>query len=112
MDTAAALVLLQLDGDLELPRRVVDLIVDPLLVADVRGEFDESLRWFIHRLSAPGEAPVTLNDVIKLGFCIWDRMPAGLVEGNPTAADAVEGYLGHLLEVVRGIVIDAAPTEA
>ncbi|MBF6163045.1 hypothetical protein [Nocardia cyriacigeorgica] len=105
------LALLQLDLDLEFPQDVARLIGDPSLVADIKIEFDAGLDWFTERLTRPGEKPVTLNDVINLGFSIWDCMPADLVEGNPAAAAVVDHYLDHIVQVVRGIVIDAAPTE-
>lgn len=111
VDATSALALLQLDIDLEFPRRVAEAIGDPSLAADIEIEFDAGLDWLIMRLTSPDEEPVTLNDVIKLGFDIWDCMPADLVGGDPAAADVVEHYLDHVVMVVRGIVIDAAPTE-
>lgn len=109
MDAAAALTLLQLDLDLELPARVADLIGDPLVVAYIRVEFDTELEWIMNRLATPG-VNVTLDDVNSLSTNIWGNLPVDLIE-CPAAANAVEDYLDRIVEIVRGIVIEAPPLE-
>jgi hypothetical protein len=111
VDPAHAIALLELDPDLEFPTRVTGTIGDPSLATEIEAEFDSGLDWLIGRLTTPGDEPVTLADVIKLDFFIWGCMPADLTEGNPTATDMVEDHLDHLLDVVRGIIIDATPKE-
>ncbi|MBF6289983.1 hypothetical protein [Nocardia cyriacigeorgica] len=110
MDPVHALALLELDPDLQFPAHVVHAIGDRSLAIEVQAEFDDSLRWFAERLARSGEDPVTLVDVLKLDFFIWGCMPADLTE-DWAAADAVEDHLDHVLEVVRGIVIDSTPRE-
>jgi hypothetical protein len=111
VDAAQAIALLQLELDLELPARAVKLIGDTGLAGEIQAEFDSSLGWLIERLTDPGDEPVTVVDVMKLDFYIWGSMPADLIEGRPTAADAVEAHLDRVLRVVEGIVIDIAPEE-
>ncbi|MGW5383988.1 hypothetical protein [Nocardia sp. NPDC003963] len=111
MDPAHTIALLELDPDLEFPARVTRTIGDPSLATEIKAEFDSSLEWLIGRLTAPGDEPVTLADVTKLDAFIWGCMPADLTEGNPRATDMVEDHLDHLVNVVRGLLVDAMPKE-
>ncbi|WP_280426418.1 hypothetical protein [Nocardia carnea] len=89
---------------------MADLIGDPSLVADIRIEFETVIEWLGDQQATPG-VTVTLADVDSLSTDIWGNMPVDFMEGPAAAIDAVEDYLDRIIEVIRGIVLDAPHTE-